>query len=130
MRHTIAFIAAALLAVSFVTPAPAQVIYDDANSIAAMYQRYLGRNPDATGLQGWVQEARRGRNIQAVILGSDEYYLRRGSTPQGFITGLYVDVLGRVPAANEVQGWLDRLPAIGYNREALAAEFVNAAAYE
>ena len=50
---------------------------------------------DAQGLQDHVRNIQNGtsyRDVLANFLGSDEYYLRKGNTPDGFITGLYRDV--------------------------------------
>jgi len=139
MRYLLSAIAAALVSCGvFALGADAAgqyrsqygTINDDARLVASMYEHYLGREPDATGLQGWMQELRRGRNVEAAILGSDEYLQRHGSSMEGFIAGLYVDVLSRQPAWNEVQGWVQRLQQQGFNREAMAADFLNAAAAE
>ena len=137
MRYAIGMITAALLTVGIAAgKADAQVVYrtqpaqDDAAVVAMWYQKYLGRDPDASGLQAWVQELRRGGRVEASILGSDEYYVRHGNVPEGFVTGLYVEVLGRQPSVDEVQGWLVRLGQLGGDRTTLADEFLRAAQYE
>jgi len=144
MRSVLTLIAAALITVGIATSgvqaASPQQYYqpqyqsqyapDDVRLVASWYERYLGREPDAIGLRQWVDQLYVGTNVQAGILGSDEYYIRHGSTPEGFVTGLYVDVLNRQPRWDEVQTWLNRLQQQGYNRPAMAADFLNAAAYE
>src|SRR5258707_10751291 len=79
MRYAIASLAAALLTVGLASgTADAQYIYrpqtttDDVGLVASWYQRYLGRDPEPLGLQGWVNELRRGGRVEAGILGSDE----------------------------------------------------------
>ena len=86
MRYAIATITAALLTLGMATgKADAQYTYrpqattDDAGVVAMWYQKYLGRQPDAAGLQGWVNELRRGGRVEANILGSDEYFQPRPS---------------------------------------------------
>ena len=110
MRYAIAPLAAALITVGLAggradaqyTYRP-QVAQDDAAVVTSWYQRYLGREPDQTGLYMWVNQLRRGAPVEASILGSDEYFERHGNTPESFVTGLYVEVLNRQPSAAEVQ---------------------------
>lgn len=45
-------------------------------------------------------------DIQAAILSSDEFLDDHGGTANGFLTGLYEDVLGREPDDSGLQGWL------------------------
>jgi hypothetical protein len=76
------------------------------------YFRYLQRPADAVGLDGWVCQLRRGTPaecVEAQILASDEYYCLHGRTAEGFIAGLYGDVLGRAPAPCDVRHWEDQL---------------------
>ena len=137
MRYAIATITAALLTLGMATgKADAQYTYrpqattDDAGVVAMWYQKYLGRQPDAAGLQGWVNELRRGGRVEANILGSDEYFVRHGNTPESFITGLYVEILDRQPSVDEVRGWVVRLQQIGWDRVTMADEFLRAAQNE
>ena len=66
---------------------------------------------------------------RAGILGSDEYYCRHGGTPEGFVTGLYREVLGREPACAEVASWVCNLRRCG-DRGRLALDFLVAARTE
>lgn len=57
--------------------------YWDANEtiserISAMYSKYLGRSPDAPGLQGWVSVALRigDSGLRSAFTSSDEYFIR------------------------------------------------------
>jgi hypothetical protein len=80
--------------------------------VQSFYQRYLGRQAEPSGLQYWVTVLHQGQtpaNVLASILGGDEYYLKRGSTPQGFVRGLYKDVLGRDPRPEEMDARLTAL---------------------
>src|SRR5262249_6677796 len=93
------------------------------------YARYLHRRPDAAGLREWVNQLRNGvsaEQVQAGILGSDEYYKLHGSNPSGFVYALYVDVLGRRPSDQEVQDWVDQFDAVS-NLPTLALQFLEAA---
>jgi hypothetical protein len=97
--------------------------------VQSWYHCYLGRVADPSGFQAWVQALRCGTppvEVQASILASEEYYCRYGHTPQGFVTGLYQDVLGRGACAQEVQAWVGRLVPCG-DRQRLARDFLCAA---
>src|SRR5262249_19959775 len=51
-------------------------------------------------------------------------------TPEGFVTGLYVEILNRQPSVAEVQNWIVRLQQVNWNRTTMADEFLHAAQYE
>ena len=91
------------------------------------YNAYLGRQPQAQEAARLVLQLRNGTSaevIQANILASPEYYRLNGNTPQGFIAGVYRDVLNR-PATNaEVAANLARVN--GNGRAAFALELLNA----
>jgi hypothetical protein len=135
MRYAFAKLAAVLLTVgTLATEANAQgypPTSQDPNVqlVDSWYRRYLGRPVDQVGLNSWLPYLNT-TNCEAGILGSWEYLNRNGGTAEGFVTGLYVDVLGRQPAVNEVQGWVVRLQQFGGDRTALADEFLRAAATE
>src|SRR5262249_47146872 len=78
--------------------------------VAAAYHRYLGRAPDGPGLTGWVTLMEHGfsdERLEAYFLGSVEYISHHGGTPQGWITGMYQDLLQRTPSAAEVDAWVN-----------------------
>ena len=91
------------------------------------FNAYLGRQPQAQEAARLVLQLRNGTSaevIQANILASPEYYRLNGNTPQGFIAGLFRDVLNR-PATNaEVAANLARVN--GNGRAAFALELLNA----
>ena len=102
------------LACFWLSPVAAQAqVYGDPNSLVDYwYRTYLGRAPDPGGLANWANELNQGvppDQVLATILGSDEYYQRGGSTPQGFIGRLYSDVLGRAPTPVELNFWVQRM---------------------
>jgi hypothetical protein len=76
-----------------------------ARLIETDYETLLHRHVDAGGLQFGLELLRNlpifqaGRNVEEVlranILSSDEYFRLHGGTTEGFLEGLYQDVLGR-----------------------------------
>jgi hypothetical protein len=82
------------------------------NEVANWYRRFLHREPDPQGLAGWVQGLASGNppeKILSGILGSAEYYVPSGNTPDGFIRHLYQDLLGRQPTEQELAYWLGQM---------------------
>jgi hypothetical protein len=127
MRYLLAATVAGLLFLS--TGSARAQNYDPAQLVQSWYARYLGRPADPRGLSIWVQHVRSfgAMQAQAGILGSDEYYARHGYRPEGFVQGLYVDVLGRTPSRREMHSWVSRLMVDGGIRPQLAQEFLTAA---
>jgi hypothetical protein len=80
------------------------------------YQTYLHRAADADGRAHWVNEFMNGDLTElpmaAVFLNSQEY-LNNHSTPNAFISGLYLDILGRLPSTDEMNFWLNALAVNG-----------------
>lgn len=109
----------------------------DSDVVALIYEHDLGRVPDPSA-SGWVTDLENGASIESVtanILASQEFYARWGSTYQGFITGLYEDVLGRLPSATELAGWVDTIQRNGGTgvsanlRYEIAMEFLTSTEY-
>ncbi|GIG34854.1 DUF4214 domain-containing protein [Cellulomonas pakistanensis] len=95
--------------------------------IAGAYLTYLGRNPDRAGAAGWLRAMKAGSTVQEIesgFLASPEYYNQAGRTGSGWVTRLYQHVLGRSPAAAEVQYWTRELAA-GASRQHVAMGFLN-----
>jgi hypothetical protein len=69
------------------------------HALNGLYQRLLGRAIDSSGLQSGLAFLAAGgkmEQIEAVILGSAEYFARKGGgSNSGFLAALYQDVLGR-----------------------------------
>jgi hypothetical protein len=86
--------------------------YGDPNSLVTYwYQTYLGRAPDP-GAATWINDLNAGLppdQVLASILGSDEFYARAGSNPQGYITMLYEDILKRPPTPSELSFWVSQM---------------------
>lgn len=96
----------------------AQLTHSDesyTNFIIGAYQKYLGRNPDAAGLNNWLTLMRSGQvsdeRLEASFVGSTEYIANHGGAGAGWVTGMYVDLLGRSPSTAEVNGWVAVLNA-------------------
>jgi subtilase family serine protease len=82
------------------------------NFITAAYQKYLGRLPDATGLNSWLTQMQHGltdEQLEAGFIGSGEYIADHGGTDKAWIIGMYQNLLGRTPADSEVSYWLNQL---------------------
>lgn len=93
--------------------------------ISTVYQVILGRAPDAGGLQFWTAKMGRPgtpggatgsadeKAIVAAIFGADEFYIRSGSTAQGWINALYEDILGRPADGSGAAFWSNELAVRG-----------------
>jgi len=106
--------------------------YQYARLVESWYHRYLHRPPDACGLENWVRHLRCGASpefVQAAILGSDEYYCAHGRSAEGYVAGLYADVLGRAACREEIHEWVCNLNRCGC-RVKLAQQFLCAAQRE
>jgi hypothetical protein len=104
----------------------------EAEIVQSFYHRYLHRPVDEAGLHGWVQHIRCGMSVgevEARILGSDEYYITHGACPRKFIIGMCEDILGRTPRCDEVDNWVCELQRCGC-RIKIAAKFLFAAGGE
>jgi len=109
-----------ILALGFATlllPAPAfaQYPYPGGDGAEQMvqdwYRRFLGRAADPQA-SAWIEAIRQGQAPEAVlaqIVGSSEYYMRAGGTPDRFVRRLYLDLTGRPPSPRETQFWLNSL---------------------
>lgn len=102
--------------------------------VSCVYENFLNRAPDAAGLQYWVQQLNRpaapgaGIDEQAVvaaILGSSEYLGLNGGTAQGWIGGLYQDVLGRAADPGGSAYWIQQASQQGVQRNQLALAFLD-----
>jgi CSLREA domain-containing protein len=69
------------------------------DTVAALYQQYLGRTPDAGGLAFWSAYLYDGGTIEGMsqaLVSSPEYFQKRGGgTAGGFLNALFHDALGR-----------------------------------
>lgn len=94
--------------------------------IRGAYATYLGRDADPAGLAGWLAAMHAGTHIEEIEIGfvaSEEFWLRNGSTPEGWVSGLYRAVLDRDPATSEIRWWAS-LMARGMSRQEVARGFL------
>ncbi|MDE2508241.1 MAG: DUF4214 domain-containing protein [Planctomycetota bacterium] len=93
------------------------------------YLEFLGR-PAAAAESAWwagVLAGTSDEQVMADIIGSPEFYNRAPSTSglggvpsdATFITAMYVELLGRTPAPNELASWAAALPIVGRDGAAL-----------
>ncbi len=131
-----AFVCATVLAIA--SPALAQIT---ANKVAATqtvqrsseselvrtwYRDYLGREPGPE-LAAWVELLRGGMSpvdVQATVLGSDEYFNQQGRDPQTFVLETLQAVTWQAPSTSLLRQWNDRLTALRGDRFALAREIL------
>jgi hypothetical protein len=83
------------------------------NLVTNTYRRYLKRDPEPAGLQGWTNlllfHGLTEERLEAGFIGSVEYIANNGGAGRGWIVGMYRDLLGREPAEFEAQAWLTAL---------------------
>lgn len=105
--------------------------------ITTLYEVFLGRAPEAAGLQFWT--AKMGepgtagghsgsadeKLILAGIVGSDEFYADVGGTSQGFVHALYQDLLGRSSSPAEQTFWVNLLQSQQQNRDGIVRLFLS-----
>src|SRR5262249_48862733 len=60
--------------------------------------------------------------VEAAILSSPEYFRRNGGTPEGFVLGLFRDVLGRPPTPPEMNFWMNLV--LSESRARVAVRFL------
>ncbi len=101
------------------------------DQVFALYNRYLNRNPDSAGEQAWTNFLLAGGTLEQVAEGmtsSLEYFALQGNTNQGFVTGLYQEVLNRTPSDAEVAGWVSALDN-GASRLSVSTGFLTSQEY-
>jgi hypothetical protein len=106
---------------------------DFAQLVDSWYRLYLNRAPEPEGMRDQLDRLRRGdspEEIQAGILGSDEYYRLHGSRRHAWVAALYSEVLDRSPTRREVDTWVDMLDRNGGSRDRTALEFLRGARKE
>jgi hypothetical protein len=121
---------AASIAWGLAAPAFGQIQWsNDRNygQVRQWYGDYLGRDPQSDEARQWLDQMRRGENaadVQASLLGSDEYYERLGNDPRAYVEGLYRNVGSSQAADRDIDQWADRLRSLRNDRTALAREFI------
>jgi hypothetical protein len=95
--------------------------------IAGLYEEYLGRAPDAPGMEFWLgiwDRFNGPERVQAGIIGSPEYYQTAGGTDQAWVTAMYQNILGRGAGQSEVDYHVNRLHQPGVNLQSIVLGFV------
>ncbi len=112
MRRLILTLALAAIP-TFLNPTPARAqygfggLYQDRlaqQQVIRWFQAYLGRLPNAQELAVLTNQYLLSGNqlyVQSIILGSNEFWIRSGGTPLGFLNRLFVTTLGRQPTIQE-----------------------------
>jgi RHS repeat-associated protein len=81
----------------------------DTDLVTGIYQQYLHRNPDPTGLHDWVGQMQAGtinyETIRGLIMGSQEFYNDMINQFGDYLVGLYQILLGRNPDATGIAAW-------------------------
>jgi hypothetical protein len=101
--------------------------------VESWYHLYLHRPSDAAGMRDYLDRLRRGQgplDVQAAMLGSDEYYRLHSNRTRSWVAGMYSDVLDRSPSPRDIQNWMQALNRFGGSREKAAAEFLRSAQLE
>ena len=98
----------------------------EADLIRSWYRDYLGRDvgPELTA---WIELLRGGMSqtdVQATILGSDEFYYQKGRDPQTFVLETLQAITWSQPTTTEIRRWTDRLTALRGDRFALVREIL------
>ncbi|SCX51741.1 Uncharacterized conserved protein, contains LGFP repeats [Klenkia marina] len=77
--------------------------------ITQAYVQVLGRGPDPSGMDTWLQQLSLGNvrldNLRPTLMASAEFYLRGGSSDAAFVNNMYQAALGRSAGSNEVSHW-------------------------
>lgn len=129
MRYTI-LVGLAALGMLGLNGSPGRANYSEAALVQSWYRQFLRRDAEPAGFNDWmaVLRCQGPEAVQAGILGSEEYYHGHGCSPEGFVAGLYADVLGRTACAPEIHGWVCNLRR--GDRVRLAQDFLCAARTE
>jgi hypothetical protein len=98
----------------------------EANTIRGWYRDYLGRDvgQDLTALANLLRGGMSPTDLQATILGSDEFYWQKGRDPQTFVRETLQAVTWSEPTYAEVRRWTDRLTQLRNDRFALVREIL------
>ena len=133
MRRIAPLLTAFALALGLAAPASAQFGRPalppnnrDEDLIRNWYRDYLGREVGPE-LKAWAELLRGGMSpldVQATILGSDEFYNEKGRNAQTFIIETLQSITWEEPSTAEVRRWTDRLRVLRGDRFSLAREIL------
>ena len=101
------------------------------DQVFALYNRYLGRNPDPVGGLAWINFLLAGGSLEQVAAGlatSAEFFVDQGTTSLGYLNALYQDVLNRAPGKPELVAWQTAFDA-GASRRDVAVGLLTSQEY-
>src|SRR4029077_3546948 len=98
----------------------------EANTIRGWYRDYLGHDvgQDLPALVNLLRGGMSPTDLQATILGSDEFYSQKGRDPQTFVRETLQSVNWAEPSYSDLQRWTDRLTQLRGDRFALCREIL------
>jgi hypothetical protein len=99
--------------------------------VEGLYQFWLHRAADSTGLNNFVTFLQQGgtfEQVRAALVGSAEYLTLHGGTVAGFLAALYQDALGRQADPAGLNGFAQMLGA-GTSRTQVATLFFSSTEY-
>ena len=102
------------------------------SAVARLYEAYLGRAPERSGLEWWVTAIERGASLDQVagaVAASSELVARTGDLDDdAFVRFVYASVLGRAPDPGGLAHWTAML-AQGRSRGWVMASFTESPEY-
>lgn len=124
------------MATAYVTGVAALVASQHPEYTAAQIVRRIGATvkplPGLAGrvITGGMVDAARAlsstdADVEAAILGSDEYFAAQGGTPRGFVGALYVDLLDRAADPGGLNYWAGLLQSGASTRGAVVSAILN-----
>lgn len=100
--------------------------------VARLYEAYLGRSPDSSGMSFWLNERAKGLSLEAMsdqFAAGQEFQATFGLLDdEAFVHLVYNDVIGRQADAAGFAFWVSQLRA-GMTRGQLMVEFSEASEY-
>jgi hypothetical protein len=113
--------------------ATSRVSNEHQGQIYRLYQATLGREPDASGLLGWMNALDTGtqslKTVAAGFVGSTEFQSTYGSLNNTqFVALMYNNVLGRAPDSGGMSGWVNALNS-GMSRADVVIGFSDSAEF-
>jgi uncharacterized protein YkwD len=91
-----------------------------------LYQKILGRTADSGGRSYWLGQISRGFQLESAAVefyGSNEYFVRNGSSNRSFVAALYRDLMGRSADSAGLEYWKGFLDRRQLTRSGVADNF-------
>ncbi|MFO0923905.1 MAG: YbaY family lipoprotein [Pirellulales bacterium] len=100
----------------------------DYSTVTQMFQRILGRVPDAGELNAWSMELAKGTSLdglKAELLASRQFFDQSGNNNNLYVQRMFQALTGRNPNSNEVSMMLSKLSSYGNSRVYLVKDLMN-----